>query len=55
MRICEMNLEEAKEAEDCFYKLSCAAGYANDSKAQRHWTNYECEAKARVAELEKEQ
>lgn len=52
IRICEMNLEEAKEAKECFYKLSSAAGYADDARRQNMWTGYECEADARVKELE---
>lgn len=46
-----MNLEEAKDAKECFYKLSSAAGYADDAGRQNMWTGYECDAAARVKEL----
>lgn len=51
MRICEMNIEQAALAKEAFYKLSSAAGYADDGRRQNMWTNYECEAEARIKEL----
>lgn len=53
MRICEMNLEEAKDAMECFYKLSSAAGYA-DSGRQNMWCGYECECSLRIKQLTKQ-
>lgn len=51
MRICEMNLEQATRAKEAFYKLSCAAGYADDGRRQNMWAGYEGEAEARIKEL----
>lgn len=52
MRICEMNIQQATRAKEAFYKLSSAAGYADDGRRQNMWTGYECEAEARIKELE---
>lgn len=52
VRICDMTLDEARAARDRFYRLSSAAGYADDGPRQNMWTGYECEAAARIKELE---